>query len=113
MRLKKEIALIKEKLDKITNDTLNKAKEYDFVMEKLKNINIQIKYITKFIDDYGKIGLKITYHIPTVSVILDDNNDIVKEETFYTINILNLLSIEDEKKLILAIDEIKHLNNIK
>lgn len=111
MGIRKDIKLIKEKVEKITNETIYKAEQYSFLKENLEKISIEIDDIKTFIDDYGKVGIKVKYKIPEISIILDDNNDIIKNELFYAVNVLKLLPVSDEQKLINAIKKIQNINN--
>lgn len=111
MGLIKDIKLIKKQVEKITDQTILKSNKYDFIKENLEKIPIRIKKINNFFDEYGKYGIKIEYEIPPVKLIFDDNNDVMKNDIFYAINSLQLLSIEDERKLIEILEKIKNMNN--
>lgn len=111
MGIRKDIKLIKEKVEQITKETIYKADQYSFLKENLDKISIELDDVKTFIDDYGKVGLKVKYKIPEINIILDDNNDIIKNDIFYAINILKLLPVEDERKLINSIKKIQNINN--
>ena len=110
MAILKDIKAIKEKVDRLTDRTIADAEKYHELKKLLNNLSVEVKEIRTFIDEYGKIGVKIVYNMPEISIIFDDNNDIIKNDTFYAINMLGLLSNEDTQKICTVLDRTKQKN---
>lgn len=90
-----------EKLNKIvvTNELKKlriKEQEYKEQTELLSNIKFRIKNIKMSEDDNQQNSLIITYQLPVITIPLDENGK-PKEKNlfFYSVNALNLLSIQD------------------
>lgn len=85
-----------------------KSEEYDHVKETLGNIKIKLdKYSVVEGENFdGKI-LKIKYEIPPITIHFDDNKNPIKNDLFYAINFLELVSYEDMKKIIDIMEKIK------
>ena len=110
MGIRKDIKEIRKKVDSLTNETINKAKKYDELINNLNKIKIKIDKTSFFVDEYGKIALKIDYQIPPIRLYFDDNDDVIKNETFYSLNILNLVPMEEQLKIVKKIEEAKNKN---
>ena len=114
MSLKKEIKeqlnSIETKIDKMSPQILEKARKYDELTELLKHINFDVKSASLFTDSMGNIGVKINYHIPEVKIYCDSEGHIEKNNRFYAINALDLISLSDMKKIQVKIDEAKIKN---
>lgn len=107
MRIKKEIQEIKNFLETLTEENQKKLKDYELKKELLENVKLSVKNIATTIDEFGKPVLIVNYEMPTVKVLFDENNDIVLNETFRAINLLNLIDYDDMLKIGEKIDSIK------
>jgi len=107
-KVKKEISEINEKLDKLLNSGIfNKAERCDFLEQNLKNIKLKVSKIKPVLFE-SNIGVTIEYEIAPVTVYLDGEN-IFPNETFKSINFLNLISFEDMSKIQKKIEDIIEL----
>ena len=111
MGIRKDIKDIKEKVEFITNETINKAKKYDQLVELLSKIKFKTEHTDFFLDEYGKIGINVKYKINPIKIQFDDNNDVIKNETFYAINFLDLVPLEEQMIVMKKIEEAKNKNN--
>lgn len=104
-KLKKELTDIHQKLDTILDSSIvSKANKCDFYEQQLKNIKLKVSRIKpKLIET--NIALTIEYEIEPVTIYLDDGN-IYPNETFKSINLLNLISFEDMNKIQKKIEDI-------
>lgn len=112
MRLKKEIAEIKEKIDFLVSGSFEKAKKYDEQTNLLKKIKFDVKKTSLFADKNGLIGVEIEYSMPKIQVFFDEDGEIVLNETFFAINKLDLITYDDMKKINEKLKEAK-IRNLK
>lgn len=82
-----------------TKIVIEKAKKYDELMSYLKNINFSIDKIIPAVDDLGNTKYAITYKSPTIVQEFDHEGCPIKNDFIYSINMLNLVSVEDWAKL--------------
>lgn len=101
---------IKEELWKINSElsdirklisAKNKAKadKYDELIERLKKVRIKVKDISSFVDDMGRKCIKVSYEVPTGYLVQEDNGEFTSNETLRYINLLDLISLEDMRKI--------------
>ena len=109
MGTKKELRQIKELLQKyIDNNVLKKAELYEKNKENIEKVKLHLKGVHKFFDEEnGSWGAKVEYNIPPVIIYFDENKEIVQNDVFRAINLLNLLSIEDTLKLVNELEGVK------
>ena len=111
MGLKKDIRLLKEKMDKIEQlfdkNVIEKANKLDEMQENLKNVTLNISSAKLHITETGEEQLKIEYKIEPIYLQFDPDNNIIFNPTFYSINMLNLISPADMQKISLAIEKAK------
>ena len=93
---KKMVQEIRDANSKIVTE---KAKKYDELMSYLKNINFNIDKIIPAVDDLGNTKYAITYKSPTIIQEFDHDGNPIKNDFIYSINMLNLVSVEDWSKL--------------
>lgn len=98
--------VLNEIKDTLSKDYAYKVKELNETKEYLSNISLRIKAITRTVDNYGNPALKITYEAPQVFLCFDENLKPIQNETFRSINALDLISQEDQLKLTLEINKI-------
>ena len=114
MGLIKDIKQIKKTVEEIYSSNAKivteKAKKYDELMSYLKNINFCIEKIIPAVDDLGNTKYAITYKSPTIIQEFDHEGNPIKNDFIYSINMLNLVSVEDWKKLQRIYDEQKQKN---
>ena len=108
----KETRQIVEKIDSfLSSETVRKAKAYDELMMHLSHISFTIDKIIETVDEVGETQYFITYKSPTVTQCFDEKGDPIKNDFIYSINMLNLVSLEDFDKFNDAISKVK-LNKI-
>ena len=104
-KVKQEISQINQKLTKLLDSgVMNKAQRCDFLDLNLKNVKIKVSKITPvFIQD--NFGLTIEYKIDPITIYIDNGN-VFPNESFKSINLLNLISFEDMQKIQKKIEDI-------
>lgn len=116
MGLRKEIKEIKEDVknikENLTSDIIQKAKKYDELKELLEEIYFDIELIESF-DYNGETQYEIIYKNPKVMLNFDEYGEPIKNNFFYSINMLNLLTKEANDTLyeVLRKEKIKKVNN--
>lgn len=109
----KKIQELQEKVDKLTslieNEEYKKLKRieenYATQKELIQHIKIKLKSVRTILDENtGEKSILVKYEIPDV-VVRFDNGKPIKENTFYAINSLELISFEDMKKIHLEIEK--------
>ena len=93
-----------------TKKITEKAKKYDELISYLKNINFSIDKIIPAVDEFGNTKYAITYKSPSVFQEFDHNGEPIKNDFIYSINMLNLVTVEDWAKLQRIFDEEKQKN---
>ena len=107
-KVKKEISEINEKLDKlISSGIFKKAERCDFLEQNLKNIKLKVSRIKPVLFE-NNMGVTIEYEIAPVTIYLDGEN-VYPNETFKSINFLDLISYEDMNKIQKKIEDIIEL----
>lgn len=103
MGIRKEIKQIHEDIagikEVLTPSVIEKARKYDEMKDLCKNIELNIEKAKYSLDDNGNRVLEIKYDLPTVLIKFDENDKVIKNEIFYSINMLDLVKTEDLKKL--------------
>lgn len=102
-KLNEEIAILKHELEDLkqvvkTQELLRLRAENERLREKEKmisKVHLNLKSIA-FSEEENKIVVR--YEVPNLWLSIDQNGDIVKNDMFYAINFLQLLSTEDMKK---------------
>lgn len=110
---KKNLQLTKDifsKTESFTKENNYKIKKYEEISELLKNIKISVKDSKLFVNNDGLIGVEIEYDIPKIKLFLDEDGKMIKNNLFYSINMLNLISIEDMEQIQNKIEEAKKYN---
>ena len=108
----KDIKFIKSNFEKITDETIKKAKAYDEIKSYLKHIKFDVKNTSVVFDAENMCYcVQIKYDIPQINIHIDKDNNIEKNDRFISINTLDLISISDMQKISSKIDEIKKMNN--
>lgn len=70
----------------------------------ISRIRFKLKSVA-YLEEDGIILVK--YEIPPVKVRVNENGEIQKNDFFYSVNKLQLLSLEDLKKISVVVDNIK------
>lgn len=110
MRLKKIVKDIQDKVNFLAKDNYHKAKKYEEQQELLKNIKLKVKKTNLFLNNDGQVGVNIEYEVPKVKIYFDDDGEIIKNEKFYAINSLDLISNEDMQNVAAIIEEATRRN---
>ena len=111
MRTKTIIKEIKKKLDSLTDETILKAKKYEELVKHLNNVKFKVKKSNLFLSEAtANIGVEVEYEVSPIKIIFDENNEIIKNDRFIAINMLDLISMSDMEKLNELIKEAKKRN---
>ena len=97
--IKQTRKLVQEIYDNSTKIVAQKAKKYDEMMALLKNITFTIDKIIPAVDDLGNTKYCITYKSPTIIQEFDHEGNPIKNDFIYSINMLDLVLLEDLPKL--------------
>jgi hypothetical protein len=111
MGLKKDIKEIRASLDdlnkSLSKQIIDKANRMDETEKYLENVKIQLKSVKMTVTGTGEEQLKIEYEVEPVYLQFDPDNNIIYNPTFYSMNMLNLLSPADMAKVSSAIEKAK------
>ena len=99
-----------EDLKFLTKEYQSKSQKYDEMIEYLKDIKIKVGKIELKIDNHGQLFLKVNYEMPVQEIRFDDDNNIVENKMFKAINMLNLISFEDMRKIQVLLEEAQNEN---
>jgi hypothetical protein len=110
MRLKKIVENIEEKVNFLTKDSFHKAKKYEEQNDLLSKITLNVKNAKIFLNNDAQYGLNIEYEIPPIKIYFDDDGQMLKNERFYAINALDLISKEDMQKIQEILNEVIRRN---
>lgn len=111
-----EIALLKHEIEDLrqiikTQELLKlraenqRLKEKEQLISKVK-FNLQdVAYLQE------EDAILVKYKVPFIKVFFDEKNEIIKNDMFYAINKLQLISFDDMKKIQTLINEIKENKN--
>ena len=94
--LKCDVKYIK---DNLTSETIEKAKKYDQLKELLEEIYFDVELVESF-DYNGETQYEIIYKNPKVMLNFDEYGDLIKNEFFYSMNMLDLLTREANDTLL-------------
>lgn len=109
--IKEELSLIKEKMNKLTDETIRKANAYDELKNYLKHIKLDVSNVSvQFDTELIKYCVKIDYHMPSLKVYIDKDNNVERNESFIAINMLDLISLKDMNKISEKLEDIKKIN---
>ena len=100
--LKKDVAEIKAVL---SGNLQKDSEELKEIKKNLSFVNLRVKNISDTIDLNGQPALKVTYEAPQVILTFDDNGNVMENNVFKAINVLDLLKIDDQIALVQAINQ--------
>lgn len=84
------------------------SEDFETTKKLLENVKIDVKEIKTVLDqDTMDDVITIKYELPIVTIRFDENGDPYKNELFYSLNSLNLISYEDMEKIQKQLDKIK------
>ena len=107
MSIRKDLKEIKETLKE-------KSKQYDEMKECLKSIKLKVKNAKVVFLENGTYGLEVSYDIAPVVVQYDrTTQEWAKNNTFYAINKLDLISFKDVTQINKILNEVIKKNNIE
>lgn len=114
MSIRKDLKEIKSTLKEITKGALYKSKKYDELQNYLKSLKLKIKNAKIVFLENGTFGVEINYEMAPVIIQYDKTtNEWFKNNTFYSINKLNLISFKEMYRLKQILDEAAKKNNIE
>lgn len=103
MGTRKELVKIQKQLQElqefVKGDFDKQNNELKELKENLSNISLKIKKISPTLLDNGEQCVKVEYEAPIINLYFDEKGEIIYNPIFYSINILNLVSDEDFKKI--------------
>lgn len=110
MVTKKQIlAQLQELTDLIKSEEFKRLKQDSDELNRIKallpNIKFKVKDTTFFKEDNV---LQIRYELPVVRLQLDESGNPNKNEFFYSTNVLEMISLEDMKKIQDYLERIKN-----
>ena len=106
----KDIKEIKETLNKVTSEALNKSVMYDELNNYIEKVNINVQKVSLNYNQDGTYNVKIDYSIPHILLSFDGDGNVIQNERFKAMNMLNLISIEDMMKISDYIENAKKKN---
>ena len=108
--VKSDIKEIKAMLADMNDGAMHKAKLYDQQKERLQNIKLSVDKAAVFFDATNAVyGVKMEYAVPPALIYITDSGEVVASDMFKSINLLDLISLGDMKKIQTKIDEaLKH-----
>ena len=111
MGLRKEIKEIKQSLDELktsfSRSVIEKAERMDETDKYLENVKLKLKSVKIFVTETGEEQLKIEYEVEPIYLQFDPDNNIIYNPSFYSMNMLNLLSPADMQRVSSAIEKAK------
>lgn len=119
-KIKSRIEELEKKYNKLEETIVtNELKYLREENEKFKDVKKQLADIQLEVDkatiktnmSTGARYLAVTYKLPRIEIYFDDNNEPIKNDFFYAVNNLGLISPDDEKKLIKVIQQIEEEGN--
>lgn len=110
--LRKDVKDIKEMVSEMTLKTINKAHKYDELKEDLKKVRFKVsRCVPQFDPNSAQFFITIRYEIDPVVLKFDpETGDILGNERFKAINMLDLISFEDMNLIRDEIDVAKRKN---
>lgn len=110
MSVKKDI---KETVDRIetllTGNLKERAKRADELEEYLSHVELRVKSVSEVPGSDGTTDIRVVYECPQIIIRYDGNGNIIENETFKAINMLNLIPLEDMQRIISVIENKKSL----
>lgn len=110
MRLKKIVKDTNDKVNQLLGDCHRKSQLYDKITEYVAKVLIEVNDVSLFANNDGLVGVKVEYKVPPVKIYFDDDGQILKNERFYAMNYLNLISTDDMKRVQVYLDDAKRRN---
>lgn len=110
MVTKKQIlAQLKELTDLIKSDEFNRLKNDSEELKRIKALLPSIKFKIKDLNYFEEEKIfQIRYELPVINLQLDENGNPNKNDFFYSSNVLEMISLEDMKKVQDFLERIKN-----
>ena len=117
---KKKIAKLQASVDELTKIIKTRelvklrrdSKELGELKELISHIKFKVKEVRAFegegISDSDKDVVRIIYQLPVIGLTIDDEGNPEKNDFFYATNMLDMISIEDMKKIQKVLNEEKN-----
>lgn len=101
---------IKELTDIVKTQELLKLREENRRLKEKESLISNVKFCLKSVGYIQEDDtLLVKYEIPNIKLGFDNDRNLIKNELFYSINKLQLISLKDMKKIQSALDEIKKI----
>ncbi len=114
MSFLKDVKEIKQTLNELKEASIGnlekRSKRADELENYLSKVRINLKKVSDITLQNGKSGIRIIYDMPQIILELDDNGEIIPNDTFTAINMLDLLNMNDLIYLSRIINSKKKLN---
>lgn len=110
MGTRKELLGVKKELEELKaflqQDHTKNAQELKELKENISNVSLKVKKISSFLLENGEECIKIEYEAPSVILNFDESGSPIYNPTFYSINMLDLISGEDFVKISKALHRV-------
>lgn len=103
-KILKEIEDVKKLLDP---SIIEKARKYDELCARLKEIKFGVHKVSKSIDEKGRQQVVILYEQPREVVYVYDDGTTESSARFKSMNMLNMVTLRDMRMISEAIDSLK------
>ena len=111
MVTKKQIlARLDELTELIKSEQFKQLQKDSEELKKLQSLLIPIKFKIKdvnYFEDEENGVVQIRYELPTINLKIDDAGNPEKNEFFYSVNVLDMVSLEDMQKVQKLLERIK------
>jgi len=87
--------------------TIEKCKKYDEIVKNLENVKLKVKNVSNVIGTDGLPHVIVSYGQVVETVIIEGGGSVESSPMFKAINLLDLISYGDMRKVSAAIDEAK------
>lgn len=109
--LEKRLWAIEEEIRSLSKQVFDynkdRASELADLKKKIKSLNLKVGSITPYLDNAGRTHLRVTYLVENGDIFLNDDGLLESNEVFTQVNLLNLISYDDMKKLMAERDKLK------
>ena len=96
IEINKQLVELKTFLHK---DVETAKKDLKDLKDNISKVSLRVKKISPILLENGEESIKIEYEAPTVILHFDESGYPIYDPTFYSINVLDLISGEDFKKI--------------
>lgn len=99
MGVLKDVKEIKTDIKELKGNLGVRAKRADELENYISKIELKVKSVSEVPGADGKTDIRVVYEIPQIIIKFDDSGEIIENEVFRAINMLNLISFDDMLKI--------------